>query len=148
MKVIFLKDVKGTALEGEVKDVKDGYARNYLIPKGIAAVATDANLKKLENRKDKIKEKEEQKLAAAKEKAEKLNGMQVELTVKAGEKGRLFGAVTSQDIAEALNAKGFEVDKKDIELNNPIKETGTHLVTVGLYKDAKAEIKVLVTAEE
>jgi large subunit ribosomal protein L9 len=148
MKVIFLKDVKGTALEGEVKDVKDGYARNYLIPRGIVAPATEANLKKLETRKDKIKEKEEQKLAAAKEKAEKLNELEVELSVKAGEKGRLFGAVTSQDIAEAIKAKGFELDKKDIELDNPIKETGTHSVTVGLYKDAKAEIKVTVTAEE
>lgn len=147
MKVIFLKDVKGTAHEGDVKEVKDGYARNYLIPKGLVVAATEANLKKLEARTGKIKAKEENKLAAAKDKAEELSELEVNLTMKAGDKGRLFGAVTSQDIAEAITAKGIEVDKKDIELKNPIKEIGEHIVTVGLYKDAKADIKVNIKAE-
>jgi len=148
MKVIFLKDVKGTAHEGDVKEVKDGYARNYLMPKGLVAPATEANLKKLENRKDKIKEKEETKLTTAKEKAEKLSSLEINLTMKAGEKGRLFGAVTSQDIAGAISEKGIDVDKKDIELKNPIKETGEHTVTIGLYKEAKADVKVNINAEK
>ncbi|AEI15767.1 50S ribosomal protein L9 [Flexistipes sinusarabici DSM 4947] len=148
MKVIFLKDVKGTAHEGDVKEVKDGYARNYLMPKGLVAPATEANLKKLESRKDKIKAKEETKLSAAKEKAEKLSSLEINLTMKAGEKGRLFGAVTSQDIADAISEQGIDVDKKDIELKNPIKETGEHTVTIGLYKEAKADVKVNIKAEE
>lgn len=148
MKVIFLDDVKGTALEGDVKSVKDGYARNYLIPKGLAAPATKASLKNLEAKKDKIKEREDDKLSAAQEKAAKLNELEVELSVKAGEKGRLFGAVTSQDIAHAITSKGVEVDKKDIELSNPIKEIGAHKITIGLYKDAKAEVTVNIKAGE
>ncbi|KAA0258901.1 50S ribosomal protein L9 [Deferribacter autotrophicus] len=147
MKVIFLKDVKGVAKAGEIKNVKDGYARNFLFKKNLAVEATPANIKKLEERKLQMQEAELQKVNDAKNLAEKLKNITVKLVKKAGENGKLFGAVTAAELEEALKKEGVDIDKKQIELPEPIKNTGTYNVKVNLYKEIKGEFKVVVDAE-
>jgi large subunit ribosomal protein L9 len=148
MKVIFLKDVKGVAKKGDIKDVKEGYARNMLFKKNLAVEATPTNIKRMEKEKEKIKAIEINRIEDAKAMAEKLNKVTVTLEKKAGESGTLFGAITSQEISKALKEAGFDVDKKLLQLENPIKKTGEHKVRVNLYKDTKAEIKVIVNGKE
>jgi large subunit ribosomal protein L9 len=148
MKVIFLNDVKGVAKKGDIKDVKEGYARNMLFKKNLAVEATDANIKRLEKEKEKIKAIEINRIQDAKAMAEKLNKVSVTLEKKAGESGTLFGAITTQEIAKALKGAGFDVDKKLLQLDNPIKKVGEYKVKVNLYKDTKAEIKVTVNAKK
>lgn len=147
MKVIFLKDVKGVAKKGDIKESKDGYAKNYLFKNGLAVEATEANLKKLENQKAAEAAKEQKRKDDAKALAEKLRTVGIKLSKKAGETGKLYGAITSADIAEALKAEGLEIDKRDIDLHDPIKDTGVHTVKVNIYMDIKSEIKVEVHGE-
>lgn len=142
MKVIFLQDVKGQGKKGEIKDVAEGYARNFLIPRGLAQAATEGALKSIgqmkaaENkRKEKAKE-EAQALAA------KLAGMTLVIKAKAGENGRLFGAVTNKQIAEELEKQGFKIDKRQIELDEPIRTLGVTRVTLRLYPEVKGELNV------
>ncbi len=147
MKVIFLNDVKGVAKKGDIKDVKEGYARNFLFKKNLAVEATSANIAKLEKEKEKIKIAEINKIEDAKSLSEKLSKVSVNLKKKAGESGTLFGAITAQDIAKELKKQNIEIDKKSIQMDNPIKKTGEHNVKIHIYKDIKAEIKVIVDAE-
>ncbi|MGA1845527.1 50S ribosomal protein L9 [Deferribacter abyssi] len=147
MKVIFLKDVKGVAKAGEIKNVKDGYARNFLFKKNLAVEATPANIKKLEERKLQMQEAELQKINSAKNIAEKLKNITVKLVKKAGENGKLFGAVTAADLVQSLKREGLNIDKKQIELHEPIKKTGEFNIKVNLYKEIKGEFKVVVNAE-
>lgn len=144
MKVIFLQDVKGHGKKGEVKDVAEGYARNYLIPRGLAKAATESALKSLEQMKaaeDRRKEQEREKARAL---AAKLSQMTVVIRAKAGQNGRLFGAVTGKQIAEALEKEGIKLDKRQVELDEPIRELGTTRVTLRLYPEIKAELNVQV----
>lgn len=147
MKVIFLQDVKGQGKKGEVKDLSEGYVRNFLLPKGLAKAASDGNLKTLEvqnasETKRKVKEKED-----AQALAKKLEEMTVVVKAKAGEGGRLFGAVTSKQVAEALAGLGVKIDKRKIELEDPIRTLGMTQVPVKLHPEVKAKLNVQ-TAEE
>lgn len=126
--------------------VNDGYARNMLIPKGYAIEATKGNIRSLEKVKEKQAEEEAQQRSAASEKAEQLKKAQVTIVTKSGEGGRLFGSITSKDIADAVKEQtGISVDKKKIKLDQPIKNLGTFHVEIKLYYDINAEITVTVT---
>ncbi|MFW6000952.1 MAG: 50S ribosomal protein L9 [Halanaerobium sp.] len=142
MKVILREDVKKLGSKGDVVDVADGYARNYLFPRGMAAEATKGKMKEIEEQ----EAKKERLAAERKEEAEKLKSKleseKFVLKVKAGEQGRLFGSVNTKDIAEAAAEKGYDIDKRKIELDDSIKNLGVHNVNVKLYDDITAELKV------
>ena len=148
MIVILLKDVKGTGKAGDVVKVSDGYARNMLLPKGLAKEATQGNVRNLEKQKAIAEEKHEEKKAAARKLAEKLENTTVVIRSKGGENGKLFGSITSKDIAEALESQeGLKVDKKKIDLPSPIKQTGVQKVNIKLFEGVSAKVKVKVTVE-
>lgn len=144
MKVILTEEIRGLGTRGDVVNVKDGYARNYLFPKNLAREATAGNLKSVEQERKKWallgqKEKEEaQKSAGA------VQGMKVTVQKRVGESGQLFGSVTANEIADALEAKGIQVDKRRIELAHVIKTLGTHEVDVRLHREVIAHIQVEV----
>jgi len=147
MKVIFLQDVKGQGKKGQVKDLSEGYVRNFLLPKGLAKLASDGNLKTLEvqnasEQKRKEKEKEDAQLLA-----KRLGEMTVVIKTKAGEGGRLFGAITSKQIAEELAAAGIKLDKRKIELDEPIRTLGVTAVTIKLHQEVKAKVNVQAVEE-
>ncbi|ALF09103.1 50S ribosomal protein L9 [Parageobacillus thermoglucosidasius] len=145
MKVIFLKDVKGKGKKGEIKNVADGYATNFLFKQGLAIEATPANIKALEAQKRKEQRQAEEELAKAKELKEKLEQITVQLTAKAGEGGRLFGSITSKQIAEALQAQHqIKIDKRKIELEDAIRSLGFTNVPVKLHPEVTATLKVHV----
>ena len=148
MIVILLKDVKGTGKAGEVVKVSDGYARNMLLPKGFAKEATEGNIRNLEKQKAMAAEKKAEEKAAAQALAEKVNAASVTIKTKAGEGGRIFGSITSKDIADALaDQQKLTVDKKKIQLDNPIKQTGELTVDIKLYPEVMAKLKVIITAQ-
>ncbi|CAM4391849.1 50S ribosomal protein L9 [Paenibacillus phoenicis] len=147
MKVIFLQDVKGQGKKGEIKNVSEGYAQNFLIPRGLVRPATEGNVKTLEQQtaaeqKRKQKEKED-----AIQLGKKLEEMTVQLKAKAGEGGRLFGAITSKQVAEALEKAGVKLDKRKIEMHDPIRTLGVTQVPVKLHPEVKSTLKVQVTEE-
>ncbi|WP_141500904.1 50S ribosomal protein L9 [Paenibacillus luteus] len=147
MKVIFLQDVKGQGKKGQVKELSEGYVRNFLLPQGLAKLASDGNLKTLEvqnasEQKRKDKEKED-----AQALGKKLEEMTVVIKTKAGEGGRLFGAITSKQIGEALAALGIKVDKRKIELEDPIRSLGVTQVLVKLHPEVKAKLSVQASEE-
>lgn len=146
MKVIFLKNVKGVANEGDVKDVKEGYAKNFLFKQKLAIEATPANMKAHEEKLESLKEQEKLKIAEAKALAEKLKAAKIEFNQKAGDTGRLYGAVTSQEISDALAKIGIHIDKKLFDIKEPIKEAGTHTVKVNIYKEVKSQLTVVINA--
>ena len=146
MIVILLKDVKGTGKAGDVVKVSDGYARNMLIPKGMAKEATQGNVRNLEKQKAIAEEKRAEEKAAAEKKAAELEKITLKLVTKGGENGKLFGSVTSMDIAKALEEQeGLVIDKKKIELAGPIKQAGVTTATIRLFPEVSAKIKVDVT---
>ena len=148
MIVILLQDVKGKGKAGDVVKVNDGYARNMLLPKGLAKEATQGNVRSLEKQKAIAEEKHEEKKAAARKQAEKLENITVEIHSKGGDNGKLFGSITSKDIADALESQeGLKVDKKKIDLPAPIKQTGVQKVTIKLFEGVSAKVKVKVTAD-
>ena len=147
MKVILLEDVRGSGKSGDVVNVADGYARNRLIPRGLAVEATPQNVKQLEKKKEAIAKKFAEDKAAALEMKKKLEEITIEVKTKAGKNGKVFGSVTSADIAEALQAQGFDVDKKKIQLDSPIKATGTTDVNVKLFTEVSGKVKVNVVSE-
>ena len=148
MIVILNKDVKGTGKAGDVVKVSDGYARNMLIPKGLATETTQGNIRHLEKQKAIAAEKKAEEKAAAKKQAEKIGKLTVTIKTKAGDGGKIFGSITSKDIAEGLKSQhGIEVDKKKIQLSSPIKQTGEMSVDIKLYSEVSAELKVKVEAE-
>ncbi|MDR1069122.1 MAG: 50S ribosomal protein L9 [Clostridiales Family XIII bacterium] len=147
MQVILVEDVAGKGKAGDVVKVADGYARNYLLPRGVAIPATDANMKSIEHRKAKLAANREQSLAEAQETAEKINSLSVTITSKSGEGGRLFGSITSQDIANAVSEQhDVFIDKRKISLDAPIKAVGVHPVEIKIYPEVTATIRVLVEA--
>ena len=145
MIVILKRDVKGTGKAGDVVKVSDGYARNMLLPKGYAEEATKNNVHSLEKAREKREEEERQAKAAAEKQAEEIKRMRVVITTKAGEGGKLFGSITSKDIADALKEQhGIAVDKRKIVLEQPIKETGVTRVKIKIYPEIAATIPVEV----
>jgi large subunit ribosomal protein L9 len=145
MIVILTKDVKGTGKAGEVVKVSDGYARNMLIPRGLAKEATEGNVKSLEKQKKIMAEKQAAEKEKASELAKKLETLSVDIVTKGGENGRLFGSITSKDISDALKEQhGINIDKKKIVLDAPIKETGEQTVKVKVYPEISADLKVKV----
>ncbi|TYP75362.1 50S ribosomal protein L9 [Paenibacillus methanolicus] len=147
MKVIFLQDVKGQGKKGEVKEVSEGYVRNFLLPKGLVKAASDGNLKTLDIQKAaevKRKEKEKEDAQAF---AAKLEAITVVVKTKSGADGRLFGSVTSKQIAEALEKQGHKIDKRKIELDEPIRALGYTNVPVKLHPEVKATLKVQTVEE-
>ena len=145
MIVILKRDVKGTGKAGDVVKVSDGYARNMLLPKGYAEEATKHNVHSLEKAREKREEEERQAKAAAEKQAEEMQSMRVVITTKAGEGGKLFGSITSKDIADALKEQhGIAVDKRKIVLEQPIKETGVTRVKIKIYPEIAATIPVEV----
>ncbi|MGM8215798.1 50S ribosomal protein L9 [Bacillaceae bacterium W0354] len=148
MKVIFTKDVKGKGKKGEVKDVSEGYARNYLLKNNLAVEANKGNLKQLEGQKKKQKEIEQEVLEEAKQLKEKLENLTVELKAKSGESGRLFGSITNKQIADELKKNyKIKIDKRKIELDEPIRSLGVTQVPVKLHPDVSATLKVHVKEE-
>lgn len=146
MDVILLKDVKGTGKAGQIVKVSDGYARNMLFPRGLAKEATQGNVKTLERQKEAAAEKRAAQKAEAQEQAKKLEEITVVIKAKGGDNGKLFGSITTKDIAEALEKQEkIKVDKKKIVLDNPIKTTGEKEVVVKLFEEVSAKLKVTVT---
>ncbi|WP_070120029.1 50S ribosomal protein L9 [Bacillus marinisedimentorum] len=148
MKVIFLKDVKGQGKKGEVKEVSTGYAQNFLLKKNYAVEATKANVSKLEGQKQKAAKEAQEELGQAKELKDTLEELTVELKAKSGEGGRLFGSITSKQIAEDLKKNHkIKIDKRKIELNEPIRSLGYTNVPVKLHSDVTATLKVHVSEQ-
>ncbi len=147
MKVILAKDVEGWGTIGDIIEVKRGFARNYLIPKGLAYEATDSNIKMIQEvlrQKSRKLEREKQK---ALEIAEKLKGLEIEIKKPVGTTGKLYGSVTTSDIAEALKEKGIEVDKKKIMLRSPIRNIGAYNIVIRLHPEVSETIKVHIVPE-
>ncbi|AZU64765.1 50S ribosomal protein L9 [Neobacillus mesonae] len=145
MKVIFLKDVKGKGKKGEIKNVADGYAQNFLIKQGLAVEATNANLSSLDAQNKKQEKLAAEELAEAKKLKEKLDQTTVELTAKAGEGGRLFGSITTKQVAEELQKKhGIKIDKRKMELADAIRSLGVTKIPVKLHHDVTATLSVHV----
>lgn len=148
MNVILLQDVKGLGKKGDVIKAKDGYARNFLFPKGLAKEATSGNVKVLEEQKTAKKLKEQEELNDAKKLAEKISEMTVTIKSKAGENGKLFGSITTKDIAEALNKQHkIKIDKRKMDLDDNIKSLGVTSVGVKVYPGVTTEFKVNVIEE-
>jgi len=143
MKVILSKDVQGTGKAGEVKDVADGYARNYLIPRKLAIPATGGALKNVEQKKAAEEKKAATEEAAARALADRLTSAPVVLTAKVGDQGRLYGSITNGDIADQLSAQLRQpIDRRKIELDEPIRQLGTFEVTIRLHRAVSATVKV------
>lgn len=147
MEIILRQDYQGLGKTGDVVKVKDGYARNFLIPKGIAYLASKENKKRLENELKLKSWRVEKEKLAAEELAKKLTNVSCTIPVQVGEEDKLFGSVTSQNIAEALAAQGIEVDRRKIQLEEPIKSLGIYSVPIKLHSEVEATVKVWVVKE-
>ena len=147
MKIILKKDVENVGVAGDVVKVKDGYARNYLVPKGFAIIATRSNMKIVDELKANESKKAKKAETAAQNTAKKLQDISVTVSVKVGEDEKLFGAVTAQMIAELVAEKGIEIDKHNVLLEEPIKELGVFDVPIKVGAGIKAEVKVWVVKE-
>lgn len=147
MQIILQEDVEKLGNRGDVVTVKPGYARNFLLPHKLAIEATPGNMKALERIRGALSKKTATELDAATKQAELLSGVSLKFTRKTGENDQMFGSVTTADIADGLKAQGFEVDKRQIQLRDAVKALGEYPVTVKVFRDVTAEIKVLVEKE-
>ena len=147
MKVILKQDISNLGEEGDIKIVKKGYARNFLLPKKMVVNCTKKNLVELESMKDYLENRKEEKRVKANELKEKIEKEKVNITVPAGEKGRLYGTVTNNNISEELNKLGYNIEKKSIELKEHIKLSGTYKYKIHLYQDIYADMELIVTAK-
>jgi large subunit ribosomal protein L9 len=147
MKVILTEEIRGLGTRGDVVTVKDGYARNYLLPKNLAQEASTSNLKAIEHQRRKWDLLAQEEKNAAQKQADRVKGVKIRIEKRVGEHGQLFGSVTANEIADALMEKGIEVDKRRIELGSPIKNVGMHDVEVRLHRDVTASIQVEVAAQ-
>ena len=145
--VLLREDIDTLGGRGEIVKVKAGYARNYLLPQGLASLATKGNVKQIELERAALLKKAAAEKATAELQAEQMGTISLSFTRKAGEQGHLFGSVTSMDIAEALKAKGYEVDRRKIVLKDAIKETGDFTVPVKLHREVTLQVPVSVRAE-
>jgi len=149
MQIILLEKVVNLGALGDVVKVRDGFARNFLIPQGKAKRATRENLAEFEQRRSELEKAQSDQLSAAQERASRLEGMMVQITQKAGVDGKLFGSVTNADIAEALKTQGFEVAKSAIRMpQGPLKNIGDHQLKVALHADVVVSVTVSVLAEQ
>lgn len=149
MKVILLKDVKGTGKKGEMKEVSDGYARNFLLPKKMAIVADNTAVKELNEKNKAAENKAQKEYEAAVELGKKMEEMNIVMYSKAGDGGRLFGSITSKDIAEQLKKQhGVEVDKRKVSLDEPIRVLGSRFVDVKIHQKVTTKIKVDVKEKQ
>ena len=149
MKVILNQDVPKLGDAGSIQTVKDGFARNYLIPQGLATEATTGRLKNAEQRLRSIQRKVEREEEAQKSLADRLDGMRIDMTARVGEQGRLYGSITSADVAEKISEKaGQEIDRRKILLDEPIRSTGEHQVTVHLVGKLRPVVTVVVAGEQ
>lgn len=147
MKVVLVKSVDRLGKAGEVVSVKDGYARNYLLPQGLAQPATSGGMARFEQEKKMDAQREVRQAREAENLAGRLALVSITSTVQAGEDDRLFGSVTAQDIADLLAKEGFEIDKRKILLEEPIKALGVYTVPIKLHKDITADVKVWVVRQ-
>ena len=147
MKVILKQDVKGLGREGDLKEVKDGYARNFLLPTGRASIADKGALANWDRHREQRDERDRAVRADAEAVAEKLNELKLEIPVKAGERGRLFGAVTSHQIADHIARSGIELDRHALHLREPIKALGDYRIDVRIMPGVEASVSVSVVAE-
>jgi large subunit ribosomal protein L9 len=148
MKIILREDVENLGKAGEVVKVADGYGRNYLIPRQLALLANVRNMKTLDHDRRVIETRAKKTRKAAEASAASLSGMSLSIPAKAGEEGKLFGAVTSRDIVEALEKAGVKVDRKAVQLEEPIKQLGDYKVKIRVATEIVPEISVTVVAEE
>jgi len=147
MKVILTKDLDNLGRAGALVDVKPGYGRNYLLPRNLAVLATAKNIRQLEHQKSGIlarASKEKQNMTAM---AQRLSTIEVKFSRKVGEQNKLFGSVTSKDVHEQLAAQGYQIERRQVHLPDPLKELGTHEVEVKLHAEVTAKVKVTVEAE-
>lgn len=147
MDVILRQDVEKLGRAGDLVTVKDGYARNYLLPHGLAYLATEGNRRRLEAEARMKAKQAGAQLESARESASRLEAVSLTFAMKAGEGDKLFGSVTAADVAERLHAEGFTVDKKVVELHEPIKALGVYKVPIRLHHDVKPEVRVWVVKE-
>ena len=145
--VLLREDIDTVGGRGELVRVRAGYARNFLLPQGIATLATKGNVKQIEQEREALLKKAAIERATAEAQAEQMESISLEFHRKAGDQGTLFGSITSMDIAEALQAKGYEIDRRKIALRQPIKETGEYTVHVKLHREVSLPLAVTVTAE-
>ncbi|MGQ0540243.1 MAG: 50S ribosomal protein L9 [Blastocatellia bacterium] len=145
--ILLRDDVEALGGRGEIVKVRAGYARNYLLPQGLATLATKGNVKQIEQERAALLKKAAEERSTAEAQKEQMGTIALAFERKAGEGGTLFGSVTSMDIAEALQAKGYEIDRRKINLRDAIKETGEYTVKVKLHRDVTLEVPVTVTAE-
>ena len=147
MKIILKKDIENLGRKGELKEVSDGYARNFLIPKNLAALATEAGIKKAEEIKKNEEVKAKKELSLYQEIAQKTDGVEVEIQAKAGEESKLFGAISPKQIADKLKDMGISVKKDQIKMPEPIKTLGEHEASVEFPHNLEASIKIIVSEE-
>jgi len=147
MQIILQEDVDKLGHRGDVVTVKPGYARNFLLPHKLAVEATAGNLKAIERIRTSLAKKTATELEAAQKQAELLNGVSVKFTRKTGENDQMFGSVTTADVADGLAAQGFKIDKRQVQLGDPIKIIGESTVTIKVFRDVTAQIKVSVEKE-
>ncbi len=148
MEVILREDVEKLGSRGQVVKVASGYARNFLLPKRLAVAATDSNKKIVEQERQAHLRREAKAKGEAEDLGKLLNGVSVTITQKAGENDQLFGSVTAKDVTEALAAKNFTIDRRKVQLEEPIRQLGEYKVPVRLHKDVTAEVTVVVAKEE
>lgn len=147
MKVILLTDIKGQGKKGEIKNVSEGYARNFLFPRKLAVEAKEGAIQLLKSQQEAVVRKEALELKSAEDLTDRLKNVKVVLYARPGDGGRLFGAITSKHIADALKGLGFDLDKRKIQLSEPIKTLGEHQVHIKLHPEVTAEISVSIQAE-
>jgi large subunit ribosomal protein L9 len=148
MEVILREDIDNVGSRGQVVKVAPGYARNFLLPKRLAVAATDSNKKIVEQERQAHLRKEAKQIGEAQDLAKLVNTVSITITQKAGENDQLFGSVTSKDVADALAAKGYTIDRRKVQLDEPIKQLGEFKVPVRLHKEVTAEVTVVVAKEE
>ena len=147
MEVILREHVDNLGSRGDVVKVASGYARNYLLPKKLALPVTEASKRQIEREREKAEARDAEERAAAEALAQRVTGFDISIARRVGENNTMYGSVTSADVAQALAAKGFEVDKRKITLAEPIKSLGEHTVQVKVHRDVTAEVKVKVVPE-
>jgi large subunit ribosomal protein L9 len=148
MELLLKEDVENLGARGELVKVRSGYGRNYLLPRGLAIQATPANIKQIEMQRKALLKREAVEHETAQQQADLLKDVTLEFSRKVGEHGILYGSVTSMDVAEALAAKGYEIDRKRVQLKDPIKSTGEYEVPVKLHREVTSNIKVVIKKED
>ena len=147
MKVVLLKDVKGTGKKGEIKEVSDGYAKNFLFKTGAAKIADNTSMNENKNKQSAQAYHKANEIADAKELAKKLQDKSVTLSIKCGENGKTFGSISNKEVADALEKQGFKLDKKKIEIKEPIKSIGSYQIVIRIYPEITAKINLNIISQ-